>query len=89
LRATASKASELGDHEKALTQLARAEDLCEERLGTKDHSEFLFLLLLKVEVLMKFHRIGTPEVQQKAVDVAEQAVKLAKKLYGEHTITSN
>ena len=61
LRALGLKYSELGDHDKGLSYIKRAEDLSTKLLQTQDHEQILLLNLTKIEILLKKHRFGPKE----------------------------
>ena len=60
MRAIAVKYSDLGDHEKALNYLERAEKKAEEKLP-REHIQVLLLQQTKVEFLLKKLRLGTEQ----------------------------
>lgn len=53
MRALATKYSDLGDHEKALEYVTRAEKLSAKYLPTTEHQLVLLLWLTKVEIYLK------------------------------------
>jgi hypothetical protein len=47
------------------------------------------LRLLKVEMLIRKHSLNQPEMLQYPIQIAEEALTLAKKVYGDKALVTN
>ena len=87
MRALASKSFDLGNYEKALSQIARAERLAKGILPTDQHEQYLYIWLTKVEILLK--KMKNEEEARESIALAKKAMDLAKSLFGEKTLITN
>jgi len=86
MRVLAVKYSDLGNHEKALHYINRAESLSQTLLSSLSNSRVLDLLLAKADILLKKLRFASEKECMEPIKIAEQAVQLAKQLYGDKSI---
>jgi len=86
MRVKADKYSSLGDHPKALQYLKRADELAEERLPSKNHTQILLNRTKGVEILL---RTKNPEYLEQATKYGKEAYELALNLYGKLNLRTN
>ena len=90
MRALATKSYDLGNLEKALGQISRAERLAKEILKTEQHEHYLYIWLAKVEILLKKLRASDDQADvNEPIKIAKKAVDMAKSIFGEKTIMTN
>lgn len=87
LKFVAAERSERGDLKEAESRVTRAETLITDTiLKSELNLECLTNRLEKVEVLLKIHKFSGPEKLQEIAVLAQSALELAKKLYGEKSL---
>lgn len=89
MQALAMKYSDLGDNDKALHYIGRAEDLATKLLPSQDHILVLQMWLAKVEILLKKLKLGGEEEFKEPIIIASAAKDLAMKIFGEKTMLTN
>ena len=88
-RALSTKHSDLGDFKKALEYITRAEKIADELFQTREHEQFVYIWLTKVEILLKKLTTGTEDEYIEPILIAKEATDLAKRIFGEKTFITN
>lgn len=81
LRALAGKYAELGDNNKAQSYITRAEGLTSLHITNPNNIESLYNKIISVELLLRQRNVDQKK-REEAVEVMENAIKLAEELFG-------
>ena len=83
------KYSDLGDNEKAIRYVSRAEELAGKLLPSQEHIYVVQIWLQKVEILLKKLKLAEEEEFLEVIEIARATKDLAIKIFGDKTLLSN